>query len=89
MNKTVNQKAWFLVLPVLLLVPPKGNAKPPVVVMLSQEGKSALLAARADGIAACLREGVAVCVGIAHQHAGDLVRQVAPFVQIEGERVGT
>ncbi|MEX2216965.1 MAG: hypothetical protein WD768_22830 [Phycisphaeraceae bacterium] len=49
--------------PVLLLVPPpKGDAKPAVVVMVSQQGKSALLAARAEAIAACLREGVAVCL---------------------------
>jgi hypothetical protein len=52
-----------ITVPVLLLLPPHdGNKKAPVVVAISQAGKSPLLRARAADVAALLEAGVAVCL---------------------------
>ncbi|MGE3809768.1 MAG: alpha/beta hydrolase family protein, partial [Gemmataceae bacterium] len=48
--------------PVVLLLPAKKSANPPVVVMVGQEGKSALLKARAAEIVELLDNSVAVCL---------------------------
>jgi len=50
-----------IVVPALLLVPTKA-AKPGVVIALAQEGKQAILRARAQEIAALLQSGSAVCI---------------------------
>ena len=52
-----------VVVPVLLLVPPHGpEARPPVVLGLSQDGKQAFLAERSGAIAELLGGGAAVCL---------------------------
>ena len=52
-----------VVVPVLLLVPPLGTeARPPVVLCISQEGKQAFLAERSGSIAEWLGGGAAVCL---------------------------
>ena len=51
-----------VVVPVVLLLPKKANAKAPVVVAFSQEGKQAFLKQRAAEVAELLDAGVAVCL---------------------------
>jgi hypothetical protein len=50
------------VLPILLLLPHGKDTNPPVVIGLSQQGKSRFLTERAGAIAELLAEGVAVCL---------------------------
>jgi cephalosporin-C deacetylase-like acetyl esterase len=64
-----------ITIPLLLLVPPHSDRKPPVVVAFAQEGKQLLLKQRAESIAALLAHGVAVCLpdlrGTGETHPGD------------------
>lgn len=64
-----------IVVPLLLLVPPKKGDRASVVVAFSQEGKEAFLRNRAEGIAELLRNGVTVCLpdlrGIGETRPGD------------------
>lgn len=51
-----------IVIPMLLLLPPKSNGKLPVVVAVAQEGKRAFLEHRAPAIAGLLDKAIAVCL---------------------------
>jgi len=52
-----------VVVPYLLIVPKvAAEVKPPVAILIAQEGKAALLKDRSDGIAALLKAQVAVCL---------------------------
>jgi len=51
-----------ITLPVILLTPKEGTVKHPAVLALAQGGKTGFLKWRANGIAALLAQGVAVCL---------------------------
>jgi dienelactone hydrolase len=51
-----------IVVPAIVLMPPGGSQRPPLVVGVAEEGKQALLKHRADEVAALLKAGIAVCL---------------------------
>src|SRR5262249_27354635 len=51
-----------ILVPVLLLMPPRRETRPPVVVALAQGGKQAFLKNQATALAGLLQAGVAVCL---------------------------
>lgn len=74
-HRIVLQTDPGILVPILLLVPLRADARPPVIIALAQSGKRGWLAEQADQLASLLEGGAAVCLpdlrGTGETRSGD------------------